>query len=174
MSASLAVTGQTTPPASPLVLTRAGCWCRGQKCGNTGSPCLDRPMLPRGTYHGTPLHDYKTVPKRPAHTPEHKSTWNYSCTNTFTPILTLHAARTKLHTTVSIGSAPQKRRFQKRPKRAATRVRRVWTSPCSDKGGVHFQKDEKRGWGAQRPRTGRGGSIPLHSRDRMHLVDPCL
>ena len=32
----------------PLVLTRARFWFRGQKCGNTGSPCLDKPVLGRG------------------------------------------------------------------------------------------------------------------------------
>ena len=25
----------------------------GRKCGNTGSPCLDKPVLPRSTWHGT-------------------------------------------------------------------------------------------------------------------------
>jgi len=29
----------------------------GQKCGNTGSPCSDKPVLPRGTYHGTHVAD---------------------------------------------------------------------------------------------------------------------
>ena len=30
---------------------------QGQKCRNTGSLCLDKPMLSRGTYHGTHVQD---------------------------------------------------------------------------------------------------------------------
>ena len=46
---------------------------------------------------------------RAAYTPEHKSTWKYSDTNTLTPTLTLSAADTKLQTTTfSIGLGPQK------------------------------------------------------------------
>ena len=36
-----------------LFLTRARSRFRRQKCGNVGSPCLDKPVLLRGTYHGT-------------------------------------------------------------------------------------------------------------------------
>ena len=32
-------------------------WFRGQKCGNTGSSFLDKPVLPRGMYHGTHVAD---------------------------------------------------------------------------------------------------------------------
>ena len=60
-------------------------------------------MLLRGMYHGTHvadisqpcLHDYQRVSNRPASTPEHKSTWNCSYTNTLTPVFTLPAACTK-------------------------------------------------------------------------------
>ena len=43
--------GRRSPP--PRVLTWAKFWFRGQKCGNTGSPCLEKPVLPRGTRHRT-------------------------------------------------------------------------------------------------------------------------
>ena len=90
------------PP--PLAQTRARFWFQDQKCGNTGSPCLDKPVLARGTYCGTQVagiaqpivHDYERVSNRPAYTPEYKSTWNYSCSNTLSPILTLPASCTKL------------------------------------------------------------------------------
>ena len=45
-------------------------WFRGPKCGHTGLPCLDKPVLLRGTYHRTqvadkshpcPYTDYKRV-----------------------------------------------------------------------------------------------------------------
>ena len=50
--------------------------------GNTGSPCMDNPLLPCRSYHGTHVaviiqpypHDYKRVSNSPACTPEHKST----------------------------------------------------------------------------------------------------
>ena len=51
----------------------------------------------------------KGVQQRPPYTPEHNSTWNYSCTNTLTPMLTLSAACPKLHTTFPIGLETQKR-----------------------------------------------------------------
>ena len=41
----------------PLVLTRARFWFRGQKRGNAGSPCLDKPVFARDTYHGTHVAD---------------------------------------------------------------------------------------------------------------------
>ena len=65
----------TTPP--PLVLTQ---WLRGQKCGNTGLPCLDKPVLPCGTYHGTHVAGCEmgiVSDNRPAYTPGHKKK-NYS------------------------------------------------------------------------------------------------
>ena len=40
-----------------LVLTRTRFWFRGQKCRNTGSPCLDKRVLPRGMHHGTHVAD---------------------------------------------------------------------------------------------------------------------
>ena len=40
-------------PSPPLAQTRARFWFQDQKCGNTGSPCLDKPVLARGTYYGT-------------------------------------------------------------------------------------------------------------------------
>ena len=124
-----------TPP--PRVLTRARLWLRGGKCANTVSPCLDRPILPPHAPRNTccrhkptlPRHDCKRVSNRAAYTPEHDSTWNCSCTNTFTPALTLPAAHTKLQTIFSIGWEPQKRWFQNTPKCAESRGRRVWTSP---------------------------------------------
>ena len=94
-------------------------WFRGQKCGNTGLLGLDKPVLPRGTYHGThvagneqrTVHDYKRVSNRPAYTPKHMSTWHYNYIDTLPPILTFPAACTELQTTFSIGLQPQKRRF---------------------------------------------------------------
>eukprot|EP00670_Eutreptiella_braarudii_P029325 CAMPEP_0174379840 /NCGR_PEP_ID=MMETSP0811_2-20130205/122963_1 /TAXON_ID=73025 ORGANISM="Eutreptiella gymnastica-like, Strain CCMP1594" /NCGR_SAMPLE_ID=MMETSP0811_2 /ASSEMBLY_ACC=CAM_ASM_000667 /LENGTH=52 /DNA_ID=CAMNT_0015532487 /DNA_START=349 /DNA_END=507 /DNA_ORIENTATION=+ len=44
-----------------------------------------------------------------AYSPEHKSTWNCSYTNTLTPILAVPAACTKLQGTLSIGLELQKR-----------------------------------------------------------------
>ena len=41
------------PPPPPLAQTQARFWFQDQKCGNTGSPCLDKPVLARGTYCGT-------------------------------------------------------------------------------------------------------------------------
>ena len=78
-------------------------------------------MLPRGSYPGThvagsqkrPARDYQTVSHTPAHTPQHKSTWDCSCTTTLPPTQTLPAACTTLQTTFSIGLGPQKRGFQK-------------------------------------------------------------
>ena len=61
---------------------------------------------------------------RPACTPEHKRTWNYSYTTTLPPILTLLAACTKLQTTFSIGLEPQQPGFQKtKNKSVEARVR---------------------------------------------------
>ena len=45
--------------------------------------CAHNPTLP--------LHDYKVVPNTPAHTPEHRSTRNYTHTDTFPPTWTLPA-----------------------------------------------------------------------------------
>ena len=65
-------------PPPFLVLTRAGFWFRGQKCRNTGSPCLDRPLFPRGTHYATHVanitqlyssKDDKGCPNRPTYTP---------------------------------------------------------------------------------------------------------
>ena len=117
-----------TPPPPPRVLTQAGFWFRGQKCGNMGLPrhapcntcCRHKPPLP--------LHDNKRVSSRPAYTPEHKSTWNYSHTITLPPILTLPAACTELQTTFSTRLELENRWFQKQPKRAETLGCRVWTS----------------------------------------------
>ena len=61
-----------------------------------------------------PLHDDKRVSPRPAYTPEHKSTWNYSYTSSLPPISTFPAARSKLPTTFYIGLERQKRWFQKK------------------------------------------------------------
>ena len=49
--------GCTNLPTPPPVLTRASLWFKGQKCGKTGSPCLDKPALQRGMYHGTHFAD---------------------------------------------------------------------------------------------------------------------
>ena len=43
--------GAVTPP--PFAQTQARFWFQDQKCGDTGSPCLDKPVLARGTYCGT-------------------------------------------------------------------------------------------------------------------------
>ena len=42
-------------PPPPRVLTWAGSGSGGQKCGNTGSRCLDKPVLPGGTDCGPML-----------------------------------------------------------------------------------------------------------------------
>ena len=132
------------PPPPPPSQRGARFWFRRQKCGNTGPSCLGQPVLLRSTYHRThvadisqphPPHDYKRVPNTPACTPEHKSTWYYSHTNTSPPIQTLPAACTTLQTTFSIEFEPQKRWFQKS---AETWSHRVWTSPCSDRGGADW------------------------------------
>ena len=39
----------TTEDAPPLVLAWARLWFMGQECGNTGSQCLDNPVLPRSS-----------------------------------------------------------------------------------------------------------------------------
>ena len=101
---SLAASLDSCTPPPPRAQTRARFWFQHQKCGNTGSPCLDKPVLARGTYCGTQVagiaqpivHDYERVSNRPAYTPEYRSTWNYSCSNTLSPILTLPASCTKL------------------------------------------------------------------------------
>ena len=102
-----------------------------------GQACVTARHVPRNTccrHKG--LHDYKRVSSRPAYTAEHKSTWNYSYTNTLTPNSdTLPAACTKLQTTFNIGLRTQKRWFQKRLKSAEIQGRHVWTSMCWDKGG---------------------------------------
>ena len=43
--------------ARTLVLTRAKFWFKGQKRGNTGLPCLVKPMLAHSMYHGTHIAD---------------------------------------------------------------------------------------------------------------------
>ena len=48
---------QTNHPPAPLVLIWAQVLVQGQKCGKTGSPSLDRPVLPHGTYHRTHVAD---------------------------------------------------------------------------------------------------------------------
>ena len=42
---------------APPVLTGARFWFRVQKSGNTWSQCLNKPVLPRGTYHRTHVAD---------------------------------------------------------------------------------------------------------------------
>ena len=42
---------------APLVLARARFWFKAQKCVNMGWPCLDKPVLPRGMYHGKHVAD---------------------------------------------------------------------------------------------------------------------
>ena len=129
------------PPA--LVLTRAKFWFRGHKCGNTGSPCLDKPVLPHGTYHGTLVADisqpspskHDDTSNSPAHTPrtqEHMELQPHQHFAThMDPSCSPHNATH--HILCWIGT--EDRWFQKRPKSAETRDRRVWTSPCRDKGG---------------------------------------
>ena len=62
----------------------------------TPGACVTARHRPRNTccrHKPTPpLHDYKRASNRPSHTPEHKSTWNYTYTNTLIPILALPAA----------------------------------------------------------------------------------
>ena len=84
--------------------------------------CRHKPTLP--------LHDCKRVSNTPAYTPEHKSTWNYSYTNT-APVLTLPAACTEPQTTFSVGLEPQKKQtmVQKKAQKCGNTG-----SPCLDKG----------------------------------------
>ena len=63
-----------------------------------GQACVTARHVPQNTscrHRPTLVHGYKKVSNRPAYTPQHKSTWNYSYTNTLTPIWTLPAACTK-------------------------------------------------------------------------------
>ena len=47
----------------PLVLPQGRFWFRGQRCGNTGSPGLDKPLLPpRGTHQGSHVADVSPPP----------------------------------------------------------------------------------------------------------------
>ena len=45
------------------------------------------------------IHEFRTVPNRPAYTPQHKNTCNHTYTHTATPNLTTLAVCTKLQTT---------------------------------------------------------------------------
>ena len=79
-------------PICPLHTAHPSCpntarfWFKGQKCGNMGLPCLDKPVLPRGSTmehmlqaKASPTPQNMTIPRnKPAYFPEHKSTWNYS------------------------------------------------------------------------------------------------
>ena len=174
------------PPPPRFVLTRAEFWFNGQKSKNTGSPCWDKPVVPRGTYRGgretqccgakkaveqvgaaycflsfqgvcwrvwflmvalralqlhptgkitvcsdsehvagdagcsktmkdsyathvahishpPPPQNMTIQSNSPAHTPEHKSAWHYSHTNTSLPLRTLPAASTTPQTTFAVG-----------------------------------------------------------------------
>ena len=62
---------------------------------------------------------------------EHKSTWNYTHTNTLPPIQTLPAAGTKPQTTFSVGLDAQKRWFPKSAKNCGQTG-----SPCLDRDGT--------------------------------------
>ena len=130
----------------PLVRTRARLWFKGAKVRKHGVAVFGQARVaarhvPRNTRvagisHPYPLMTTKQCPihqRTPHNTRAHV---NHSYTYTLTPTWTPPAACTKLQITFSIGLAPQKRWFQKRPKCAETRGRRVWTSLCSDKRGV--------------------------------------
>jgi len=97
-----------------------------------GQACVTARHVPRNTccrHKG--LHDYKRVSSRLAYTAEHKSTWNYSYTNTLTPIFVPAAYKPP-----SLLDWNRKNDgSQKRPKSAVTRGLRVCTSPCEDKRG---------------------------------------
>ena len=87
---------------------------------------------------------------RPACTPEHKRTWNYSYTTTLPPILTLLAACTKLQTTLSIGLEPQQPGFQK------TKNKSVEAHVRTKGGGCNFKGSGAGGWNFGPP--GGGGT----------------
>ena len=107
-------------------------------CPNTGQVLVQRAKVrkhgvamfgqPRVTRRPHVVHDYKRVFNRPAYTAEYTCIWNYTYTNTSTPMLTLPAACTKLQTTFSIGLKPQKKTFQKKAQKCGNTG-----SPCLDK-----------------------------------------
>ena len=78
----------------------------------------------------------------PAHAPEHKSTWNYSYTNTLPPMLTLPAAHTKLQTTVSIGLDPQKQWFEKKGPKVQKHRAAVFGQACVRTRGCSMEPSE--------------------------------
>ena len=110
-----------TPPHHPLSKHRPGSGSQGKKHGAAvfgqaritvrhvtwNTCCRHKPTL---------VHDDKRMPNTPAHTAEPKSTWDYSYTNTLTPILTLPAARTKLQNFLYwIGTAQTMVQKKKKP-----------------------------------------------------------
>ena len=114
-------------PNPPFWTTKTVVTKFSQKGASTPTPCLDKAVHAQGGggYHDThvadmsqppTLCDYKRVSNTPADTPEHKSTWNHSYTNTLAPAWTLPAACTNLQTTFSISLELQKQWFQKNPK----------------------------------------------------------
>ena len=107
----------------------------------------------------------------PAHTPQHKSTWNHSHTGTLTPTRTPPVARTALHTTFSVGWGPQKRWFEKK-KAPRVRKRGVAVSgqarvePAS--GWARCPKSRWSAWGAPPKRAA------PHSTGGRQALAPCL
>ena len=56
-----------------LVRTRARFWFRRGNCGNTRSPCLDKPMVPSGMYHRTHVADVSQPYSSKHHNTKHFS-----------------------------------------------------------------------------------------------------
>ena len=162
-----------TPPPPPHLSQH------GPACGSGGTSAGTRGRLvwtsPRGRYHGTyvadishplPPQNMTMQSNSPAYTREPNSTWNYSYTNTLTPMLTHCAARTKLYTTFSwIGTA--KMMVPKTAQKCRNKG-----SPCLDKpvlrggGGGALDTNAARRYSSDL--TGRFNREPS-SRDRLVL-----
>ena len=144
------VRGDRGNPPPPLSQHRDRVLVQGGNVrAHGGSPCLDRPGSPRGTPHGTHVADMSHLPppqnmtiqsNTPAHTPQHKSTRNYTHTNALPP-----------HTDPSCGPAqrytPPSRLEWKRKKMVPKNAQKCGNTgyPCLDRpmfgqreGGVTF------------------------------------
>ena len=111
------------------------------------SPCVEGPKTQADTdslfvhcWHcseKTIAHDDQRVSNRPAYTPEHKSAWDDSYTNTLTPIVTLPAACTELQTTFSVGLEPPPKKVpEKGPTVRKHRVAMFAQARVRTRGGV--------------------------------------
>ena len=129
-------------------------------------------MSPHGTYHGTHVAHISPPPppqnmtiqsSSPAHTPEHKSAWHYSHTNTVPPTQTVPAASTTPQTTFAVGLGTAKTMVPKKTKNKNQKCRNTG-SLCLGKpvlgqvwgGGVPviWQQDSRRKGSAHTVTTG--------------------